>query len=128
MPGYEFIVPGGKPSANRHDPTGHEDCSADWEPCLCHGDRLCRLGMLIRWHRSAVWWLSVLVTEYDEANAIYEVESQLAYREGLTTNRVTVQRRQDAWLKKHQQERTVREFERDLWPLIVANARQEAHA
>ena len=80
--------------------------------------------MLTRWHRNQVFWLAEITREYEAANAAYTVESTLAWKEGLTTPLATVNRRQEAWLKKHMHERTVRDMERDLWPLIVANARQ----
>ena len=48
-----FLAEGGRVSLVRFDPAGFEDCARDWQPCECHGDRLCRLGQKMRWDRTA---------------------------------------------------------------------------
>jgi hypothetical protein len=52
-PADPYLAEGGTASPWRHDPAGHEDCAREWTPCECHGDRLCRPGMLTRWEAQA---------------------------------------------------------------------------
>jgi hypothetical protein len=60
-PADEYLAEGGTAAAARHDPTGHEDCAREWQPCDCHGDRLCTVGSLMRWwrmERSHTEWMA----------------------------------------------------------------------
>jgi hypothetical protein len=110
--GDEMLAEGGRPAAVRHDPTGHEDCAREWEPCECHGDRLCQLGKLVRWARTNREHLAWLRGEREESlAAVQEREDRLDGRY--------------AWaMKVRAAERSELEFAREIWPLIVANGRQ----
>lgn len=144
---YEFIIEGGRPGAVRHDPyegidpslpenqgwIGHADCAAEWDPCACHGDRLCRLGKVMRYYRSAVWYLNEVEAEAVSARNIYDAERAAADALGRDTDSFvsvsneTHHRLNEASLKVWMEQRHVRDWERDLWPLIVANAREARH-
>jgi hypothetical protein len=121
----EFVIEGGRPSATRHDPAGHEDCAADWDPCKCHGDRLCNLGKYMGWYRNSLWYANENRLAFEAADAAYLVEREVARLNGLLTPIETVQRRSDAQMKVYLDQRQLREWPREIWPLIVANARLE---
>jgi hypothetical protein len=111
-PDDPMLGAGGSPAARRHDPTGHEDCAAEWEPCGCHGDRLCLLGTTLRWMRQtsehAAWMRGVLETP---------MGPELLRMAGC-----------DKWepaIRVRQSERMARHLALDAWPLLVANARAQ---
>ena len=81
-PSDDYLAAGGHPAAVRHDPTGHEDCARDWDPCACHGDRLCRLGKLMRWlpHRLADMSWTMAPTRYGLSMEAY-LDSQSLRRD-----------------------------------------------
>lgn len=142
---YEFIIEGGRPGAVRHDPyegidpslpenkgwTGHADCAAEWDPCSCHGDKLCRLGKEMRWYKSALWYLDELEKEAAAARSAYDAERgaldaamNIVGGKFVSVSEDTRVRLSDAAMHVWLQQKQVKWYERALWPLIVANARE----
>lgn len=116
-PDDPMLALGGSPAAVRHDPyegidptlpenegwVGHADCAANWDACQCHGDRLCRLGMAMRTMMQTASHTAWLQTPEGARPGQYRWEQAHAIHSG---------------------QRLVRDFERDIWPMITANARQ----
>ncbi|HEY6057205.1 MAG TPA: hypothetical protein VIV06_04195 [Candidatus Limnocylindrales bacterium] len=134
----DMLAEGGRPAARRHDPTGHEDCAREWDPCACHGDRLCLLGKAMKWMRQEAehaQWLSL-----DE---IPRLERLLASDEPIPWGRsfydgveepqpseADKRRRLGEWLRDGRLRvamtpRVLRRWASEIWPLILANAAAE---
>jgi hypothetical protein len=109
----EMLAVGGRVSPVRFDPTGFEDCAREWDPCECHGDRLCRLGQLIRFERSSAEHAAWLRGERETP-----VGPELMRMSGFS----------QSWelaLALKADQRNVRDLWREAWPLIAVCAAEE---
>lgn len=112
-PHDEMLAEHGRVSPVRFDPSGYEDCAREWEPCTCHGDRLCRLGQLMRWARTAAEHGAWLRGERETP-----VGPDLMRMAGCS-------KEWELALKAKASDRNVRDLWREAWPLIAICAREE---
>jgi hypothetical protein len=108
-----YLAEHGRVSPVRHNPAGHEDCARDWEPCSCHGDRLCRLGKLMSWARTSAEHAAWLRGERETPAG-----AELLRMSGCGTD-------WELALKARASERNARDLWREAWPLLVACATEE---
>lgn len=115
-PNDEMLAAGGRPSPVRSDPYagGYEDCARNFEPCTCHGDRTCRLGLLMRMARTQGEHLAWL-----EGRRETPVGPDLMRMAGLAGD----------WERLHNIKSGRRDYAdiwREAWPLLMICARDYA--